>query len=247
MARPSLVKVLGLIQEEPVVISLVGAGGKTTTLHTLGEELAAAGIPVLLTTTTHMRMEMGCDISGSVSQIVSKMEKQNPLLAGIPWEGHPDKLQGLPKEVFRQFEGRLPAVVVEADGAKCLPFKVPAAHEPAVPKGSTHILVLAGMSAIGQPLKLVCHRYDLAAKWLGVEEDFLLTPKAAGALMQRFYMGPLEAKFPNAQVSMLCSQADDSCRTAFAWEMLTQLKCGWGYIASHQEGELQCIRKYSSR
>jgi len=43
------------------LVSIVGAGGKTTILHTLGTELAAAGYKVILTTTTKMAPEQTKD------------------------------------------------------------------------------------------------------------------------------------------------------------------------------------------
>ena len=39
------------------VISIVGAGGKTTTIHQIAQEYVKADIPVIVTTTTHMRIE----------------------------------------------------------------------------------------------------------------------------------------------------------------------------------------------
>ena len=39
------------------VISAVGAGGKTTILHRLADEYVRAGIPVIVTTTTHILKE----------------------------------------------------------------------------------------------------------------------------------------------------------------------------------------------
>lgn len=45
------------LRERCPVISTVGAGGKTTTLHRLADEYVCVGVPVLVTTTTHIMKE----------------------------------------------------------------------------------------------------------------------------------------------------------------------------------------------
>ena len=46
------------------IISVIGAGGKTTLIHRLAEEYQRKGNAVLVTTTTHMFAEPGTDLSG---------------------------------------------------------------------------------------------------------------------------------------------------------------------------------------
>ena len=53
--QPSLVRALMPSGSLPAVISLVGAGGKTTTMYQLADELAEQGKRVLVTTSTHIR------------------------------------------------------------------------------------------------------------------------------------------------------------------------------------------------
>lgn len=43
-------------------------------------------------------------------------------------------------------------VLVEADGARMLPLKAPAAHEPPIPEWVDHVVYLVGLSALGRPL-----------------------------------------------------------------------------------------------
>ena len=63
------------------------------------------------------------------------------------------------------------AVFLEADGAKGLPCKAPAAHEPVLLPQSDILLAVAGLSALGRPLEQVCFRAPLAAALLGVAPD----------------------------------------------------------------------------
>ena len=49
-----LTEAAGLTGVKYPVVSAVGAGGKTTTLRRLADEYVQSGIPVIVTTTTHM-------------------------------------------------------------------------------------------------------------------------------------------------------------------------------------------------
>ena len=41
-------------------------------------------------------------------------------------------------------------VLIEADGARRLPLKVPAEHEPVIPEMTTHVLSVYGLDSIGK-------------------------------------------------------------------------------------------------
>ena len=57
-----------------MVIAVAGSGGKTTRIHLLTEKYRKLGKTVLVTTTTHMYREEGCDISGDEGQIRAKLK-----------------------------------------------------------------------------------------------------------------------------------------------------------------------------
>ena len=54
---PSLIRAFGLEGYKSPVLSAVGGGGKTTTLHRLADEYVKAGEKVVVTTTTHIFKE----------------------------------------------------------------------------------------------------------------------------------------------------------------------------------------------
>ena len=49
-------------------------------------------------------------------------------------------------------------VLIEADGSKCLPCKVPADHEPVLLPESDIVVAVLGLSALGRSLKECCFR-----------------------------------------------------------------------------------------
>lgn len=76
------------------------------------------------------------------------------------------------------------AVFLEADGAKGLPCKAPAAHEPVLlPQSDILLGGGQGLSALGRPLEQVCFRAPLAAALLGVAPDARLTPALLAQLL----------------------------------------------------------------
>ena len=55
---------LRLEPERHRVVALVGAGGKTSTLYALAREARAAGLTVIVTTTTHIRPHPRLPLTG---------------------------------------------------------------------------------------------------------------------------------------------------------------------------------------
>ena len=78
----------GLRGRRPVV-SAVGAGGKTTTLLRLADEYVRTGIPVIVTTTTHiMKEDKEWFLSGfSEEKIREQLQKSGQVWVGAPAPG----------------------------------------------------------------------------------------------------------------------------------------------------------------
>lgn len=74
-------------------------------------------------------------------------------------------------------------VLIEADGAKRMPCKAPAAHEPVLLPRCDTVLAVAGLSALRHPLREVCFRAELAAELLCVPQDAQLTPELLAKLL----------------------------------------------------------------
>jgi molybdenum cofactor cytidylyltransferase len=181
---PSLADRLGLGSRE--LVSIVGAGGKSTILFTLGRDLSAAGGRVILTTTTRVGADQpGKPICWSAEPAVVEAA----FMPGLPLFVAVDRGQGklggpAPEAIDRLFaETSAAYVVVEADGAHRMAIKAPADHEPVIPSASTTVVVVASMAAIGGPISAVAHRPERVAGLIGARPDDILTLEGAAAVL----------------------------------------------------------------
>mgnify|MGYP000624670432 CR=1 FL=1 len=168
--------------EQGELISLVGGGGKTTTLFTLGEQLAGTTV---LTTTTKMGAEQSSDypalIDPTDQQLRTRLDEAQRALV---WKAADDRRAiGVSGETCDRWFTIADNVVVEADGSRKRPFKAPAAHEPVIPVTTTLLVACIGASAFGRPIADSCHRPDLVAALAGCSVHDLLTPERAASVL----------------------------------------------------------------
>ena len=61
--------------------------------------------------------------------------------------------------------------LIEADGARRLPCKVPESWEPVIYQKSTRVLAVYGLDAVGKSFREACFRPGLAAENFGEEDN----------------------------------------------------------------------------
>lgn len=168
--------------ERGELISLVGGGGKTTTLFALGEQLAGTTV---LTTTTKMGAEQSSDypalIDPSDDELNERLVAARRALAWKAADGR--RAIGVSAETCDRWFTIADNVVVEADGSRKRPFKAPADHEPVIPRSTTLLIACIGASAFGRPIAESCHRPDLVAALAGCDVHDPLTPDRAAAVL----------------------------------------------------------------
>jgi probable selenium-dependent hydroxylase accessory protein YqeC len=157
-ALDSLLKILA--PDRPALLSLVGAGGKTSLMFTLAGVLRDRGLRVLSTTSTKIFIPGPEDspevILGGPSAF-DKIEKGLAARGHITWaaEALPgNKLKGPSLEEISAFwsRGSAEVLLVEADGSSQKPVKAPGEHEPVIPPETTGFITVIGLSALGKPL-----------------------------------------------------------------------------------------------
>ena len=195
---------------EKPVISFAGAGGKTSCILELANDWAAQGKRVLVTTTVHMERPEILGRTGWIDQpaenIRKALETPGVVIAGSGSEV-PEKIQGLSEETYSQAAAKAQAVLIEADGSRKFPVKVPGRNEPVIREDTTHILILAGASALGRPLDQVCHRLEYAKKILGPQSR-ILTGETLGKLLEKGYVEPLKKQYPGRKLAVILNQQD---------------------------------------
>ena len=169
------------LAEKGHVVSLVGGGGKTTLLYNMAAYCARKGWRVLVTTTTHIQQPPGGAWAKNDAELFRLWEHGSYAVAGTSAPG--GKLTTPPQEQLEHWLALADIVLIEADGAKCLSCKAPAAHEPVLLPQCDIVLAVAGASALGKPLAEVCFRAELAQLLLHVPENTILTPMLLARLL----------------------------------------------------------------
>jgi len=225
----SLHESIGLGSRE--LVSIVGAGGKTTALLTLGQELSSAGNKVILTTTTKMAPEQIADRvvwSADPDEVEPRLTPGTPLF--VLYGRTPNRVTGPSADAIDAIYASTSAdyVIVEADGARTKLIKAPADHEPVIPTTSTTVVVVVGANALGQRFASVAHRLDRIAALTGWQSDDVVTPAAAADILLHPKGGlkeiPDMARVVIAIASVDSSTSVDSSNTTAATELAALLE-----------------------
>jgi probable selenium-dependent hydroxylase accessory protein YqeC len=159
-APHSLIESLDIRGKE--VISLVGAGGKTTLMFRLAKELLLAGEKVVTTTTTKIlepsSEETPCLFVHSDEEKLRQLALQHidqfrhVTLAQERLEAK--KLKGISPELVGLLwnSPEIDMVIIEADGAAGRPVKAPREWEPVIPFHTTLVIGLLGVDGVGKEL-----------------------------------------------------------------------------------------------
>lgn len=209
------------------VIALVGAGGKTTLMFRLADELAAAGRRVVTTMTTKLFAAQmtraplaltGQDEAALLAQLPEALSRCGHVLVADGTVVEQDKVQGVSPEFVDRLAGHeaVDAVIVEADGSRRRPFKAPAAHEPAIPAAATLVVPVVGLDGVGRPLTAEhVHRPELVAELAGVPPGAAVTPELIATILAH-PLGGAKAAPAGARLVPFLNKAEDEASLAAA-------------------------------
>lgn len=157
---------IGLVQAFDIqpgeVISLVGAGGKTTLMFALAGELASGGGVIATTTTTkifewqaagtHLIIES--DDEKMIAMLLEQIKEHRQVTLAkerLPGEG---KLSGISPELVAKLAKleQVSCIIIEADGAARKPLKAPNATEPVIAPNTSLVIPVVGFDALGSKL-----------------------------------------------------------------------------------------------
>ena len=132
-----------LLDIHPGVTAVIGGGGKTTLLRTLGEELAEES-RVLLCTTTKIFPFHDLPCAMTAEELNSLRRELRLMCAGTPVPGT-EKLTA-PPVPMAELAAWFDYVLVEADGSAQRRFKAHASRGPVIPAEASQVICVVGAS-----------------------------------------------------------------------------------------------------
>lgn len=245
MSGRGLLAALGLEKQVPGIISLVGGGGKTTVMYELAGELGRMGKRVIVTTSTHIRRPGEYQTAiGERAEDLKHVVWDSCILA-VGREAEDGKLKGMPPEEIGKLKDYCDVLLIEADGAKRLPVKVPAEHEPVIISGTELVIACVGLDCIGRPVKDICFRSEAACKLIKKEPEELISPKDA-ALILCSSRGSRKA-VGEREYRIVLNKADDGKRKRMAEEIISHCRekyTGITAVTAFEQGKMALALKF---
>jgi len=150
-------------------VSVVGAGGKKSTLYALANALDRA----VLTATVRIPIfdQYVADVAITEDPVSVLRGASAWPLGLVPAQERPDRYFGYDRETVDAIAdaGVADVVLVKADGARMREFKAPDDDEPQIPPGTDTVLPIASTHIVGQPLATgYVHRPERVADVTGL-------------------------------------------------------------------------------
>ena len=210
------------------VTAIIGGGGKTTLMETLAGELSKKG-KVIITTTTHICRPKQYETLLDADEAAVSAALERSGIVCVASQAESSKLCA-PRLSMGTLAQLADFVLVEADGAKRLPLKAHAPHEPVIPPEANQTILVVGASGFGRPMRESVHRAPIAAQALGVSEETVVTPE-------------LWAKFLNLEAlhtRVLVNQTENEPERQTARALAAGLSCPV-CMAALQKGWIECL------
>ncbi len=170
------------------VVAFVGAGGKSSTIQAVADELAEAGITFLTAPTTKMLVseaerlgslvtsedagELRTKAESAISDGASGVVVGSGLLSK-------NRVGGVEPATIPSLAPLADVVLIEADGSRRRPIKGTAAHEPALPEAATLVVAVGNIRAFGAPVtEENVHRPELFSELTGIGAGQSITSRA---------------------------------------------------------------------
>lgn len=200
------------------VVSLVGGGGKSTLLSYLGGAFHRRGMRTAIMTTT----KIGCPerYCTMMEECFRCWDAGEMAVCGRRYGE--EKFRAPSPEFLEALLDRADAVVIEADGARRMACKAPAAHEPVILAQTDVVIGVMGLEVLGEPIDIACHRPERVQALLGCEGSHCLTASDMAAILlsdqgTRKGVG-------NRDYHIVLNKCDDMQRLASGKEILNALR-----------------------
>lgn len=203
--------------------AIIGSGGKTTLMLALAAALP--GKRIICTTTKILPPEHIPVLSGDrCREAEIALFKHDAVCVGTPLPG--GKL-GPPACPLSEWKEICDYLIVEADGSRRLPLKAHLPHEPVIPPEADRVLLVAGLSGLGQPISRSVHRTEVFCRLCGKRPEDTVTAQDLASVILR----------ENLSDTLILNQADTA---DFTHDIETIRACfpGQLFAGSIQQGTL---------
>ena len=136
------------------VISIVGAGGKTSLMNLLAKEISLDE-NVLITTSTKIYKPNKNDVDYlylNYEELISNLYKKNSIFAYGSNLNSDNKLIGIKLKEIKDLKKYFNKIVIEADGSKCKDLKAWNESEPVISNDTTITLGVLSLSTVGMEI-----------------------------------------------------------------------------------------------
>lgn len=182
------------------VIAFAGAGGKSSALLKIAEELTADGTKVLVVPTTKMFVSEAEQVgplvtSNEVGDLSLKLKEAfggaDAVVAGSGLLSK-KRVGGVEPGWIGELAKLADVVLVEADGSRRRPIKGTDKHEPLLPESATTVVAVGNIRALGMPVdEEHVHRPQIFSKLTGIAPGQSITPKAFALALAEGSLGKL--------------------------------------------------------
>ncbi len=184
------------------VVAFAGAGGKSSAILAIAEELSNERLTVLVVPTTKMFLDEARKVGPLVTSAdhTELQEKIGRALAGSRSVVAGSELLskqrvgGVDPAWIPSLQKLASVTLVEADGSRRRPLKGTAEHEPLLPATSTLVVAVGNVTALGRPLNYEnVHRPEVFSELTGVGLDQTVTARAFATALAKGSLGKLPA------------------------------------------------------
>jgi molybdenum cofactor cytidylyltransferase len=196
--------------QTPQIVSLTGAGGKTTAMFQLARKFPQA----IVTATTHLgAWQTSLADHHIIAKELSDLEKIPShgvtLITGEIENGRTNPINQNTLNWLRENTKKLAIpLFIEADGSRQKSLKAPAPHEPPIPEFAETAIVVAGLSLLGKPLSDDhVHRAEIFSQLSGLQINQPITADAVTRMLTH-RQGGLKNIPPTARRVAFLNQAD---------------------------------------
>lgn len=182
------------------VICICGAGGKTTLCYEIAHKYANQNKKICVMTTTHMWHNVDISYVKEINYFESGKIYTFGNIKG-------DMIVPVDDDEYNIICEKFDYVIIEADGSKCMPFKIPdSTKEPVIPINVNEIIIVWNKCVIGRKIKNVCFRYeefkeDIYMKGNHIIDDTIVTEDIIEKIYNHYYVEYLQKKYRNVKIS----------------------------------------------